>query len=217
MNIIFSSPSLDDLIRLLKAWRFWVLGALAGAVLGTAIFYIAPPPYRARATVNVDFNLEEAWPDEVDRQQFYYLERETRKLVEIAWSDAVMQTVADANGVNISTLRGEALSLSQPAEAGWHFYADDRDPARAEALASTWALAFTKGAQADIGEQDGLNAFIRVDAAQVENLPVYRSVSQGTYILSGALGFLAISILLILLFKPDKDVPSGVLAAEKNG
>jgi len=202
MNFLFSPPSLDDFIRLLKAWRFWVLGALAGALLGTAIFYIAPPPYRARATVNVDFNLEEAWPEDVDRQQFYYLERETRKLKEIAWSDDVMQVVADANGVGVSTLRDELLSLSQPAEAGWHFYADDRNPARAEALASTWALAFTEQAQADLAEQTGLNSYIRVDAAQVDDLPVYRSVSQGTYLLSGALGFLALSALLILFFKP---------------
>lgn len=202
MNFLFSPPSLDDFIRLLKAWRFWVLGALAGALLGTAIFYIVPPPYRARATVNVDFNLEEAWPEDVDRQQFYYLERETRKLKEIAWSDDVMQVVADANGVGVSTLRDELLSLSQPAEAGWHFYADDRNPARAEALASTWALAFTAQAQADLAEQTGLNSYIRVDAAQVENLPIYRSVSQGTYLLSGALGFLALSALLILFFKP---------------
>ena len=126
MNYIFSPPSLDDLIRLLRAWRFWALGALAGALLGTVIFYVAPPPYRARATVNVDFNLEEAWPEESDRQQFYHLERETRKLKEIAWSDDVMQVVADANGVDVATLRDEVLSLSQPAEAGWHFNADDR-------------------------------------------------------------------------------------------
>ena len=107
MNLLFSPPSLDDLIRLLKAWRFWVLGALAGALLGTALFYLAPPPYRARATVNVDFNLEEAWPEETDRQQFYYLERETRKLEEIAWSDAVMQEVSQASGVGVSALRGD--------------------------------------------------------------------------------------------------------------
>ncbi|MGD8406210.1 MAG: hypothetical protein PVJ21_21320 [Anaerolineales bacterium] len=204
MNWIFSPPSLDDLIRLFKAWRFWVMGALAGALLGTVLFYIAPPPYRARATVNVDFNLEEAWPDEVDRQQFYYLERETRKLMEIAWSDDVMQVIADANGVDVSTLRDEVLSLSQPAEAGWHFYADDRDPARAEALASTWALAFTDQAQTEMAEQVGLNSFVRVDAAQVVNLPVHRSVSQGTYLLSGAIGFLALSALLVLFFKPRK-------------
>jgi hypothetical protein len=204
VNWLFIPPSLDDLIRLLKAWRFWVLGALAGALLGTAFFYIVPSPYRARATVNVDFNLEEAWPDEVDRQQFYYLERETRKLEEIAWSDDVLQVVSDANGVDVRTLRDEALSLSQPAEAGWHFYADDRDPGRAEALASTWALAFTEQANSEMGEQVGLNSFVRVDAAQVENLPVNRSVSQATYMLSGAVGFLALSALLVLFFKPKQ-------------
>jgi len=204
MNIIFSPPSLDDLIRLLKAWRFWVLGALVGAVLGTAIFYIAPPPYRARATINVDFNLEEAWPEEAERQQFYYLERETRKLEEIARSDDVIQVVADTNGVSVLTLRDGVLSLSQPAEAGWHFYADDHDPARAESLASTWALAFAEQAQAEMAEQVGLNSFVRVDAVQVESLPVYRSVSQGIYLLSGTVVFLALSALLVLFIKPRK-------------
>jgi len=202
MNWLFSPPSLDDFIRLLKAWRFWVLGVLIGAVLGTTLFYLAPPPYRARATVNVDFNLEEAWPEETDRQQFYYLERETRKLEEIAWSDTVMQSVAEASGMDVSTLREEVLSLSQPAEAGWHFYADDRDKKRAESLASTWALAFTKQAQAHIAAQTDLNSFVRLDAAQVDDLPVYRRASQGIYLLSGSVGFLALSALLVLFFKP---------------
>jgi capsular polysaccharide biosynthesis protein len=202
MNLLFSPASLDDLIRLLKAWRFWVLGALVGTLLGAALFYVVPPPYRARATVNVDFNLEEAWPEETDRQQFYYLERETRKLEEIAWSDQVMQAVADASGMNISTLRGQVLSLSQPAEAGWHFYADDRDPGRAESLASTWALTFAEQAQADMASQVGLNSFVRVDAAQLQDLPVYRRVSMGTYLLSGLVGFLILSALLVLFVKP---------------
>ena len=202
MKLLFSHPSLDVLIRLLKAWRFWVLGALAGALLGGAIFYIAPPPYRARATVNVDFNLEEAWPEDTDRQQFYYLERETRKLEEIAWSDRVMQIVANASGMDVSTLRSEVLSLSQPAEAGWHFYADDRDPKKAESIASAWALAFTEQAQADMAAQVGLNEFARLDAAQVEDLPISRSVSLGMYLLSGSVGFLVLSVLVILFFKP---------------
>jgi pimeloyl-ACP methyl ester carboxylesterase len=204
MNFLFSPPSLDDLIRLLKAWRFWVLGALVGALLGTALFYIAPPPYRARATVNVDFNIEEAWPEETDRQQIYYLEREARKLVEIAWSDAVMQTIADATSVDAAQLRYETLSLSQPGEAGWRFYADDSDRARAEAIASAWALAFTQQAQADMAEQVGLNALVRVDAVQVVNLPVSRKVSKASYVMSGAVGFLALSALLVLFIKPKK-------------
>jgi pimeloyl-ACP methyl ester carboxylesterase len=203
MNFFFSPPSLDDLVRLLKAWRFWVVGALAGALLGAALFSIAPPPYRARATVNVDFNLEEAWPQDTDRQQFYYLERETRKLEEIAWSDDVMQVVADASGGDVSTLRNDVLLLSQPAEAGWHFYADDRDPRRAELLASAWALAFTEQAQADMAAQAGMSEFVRVDAAQVDDLPVYRSISQSVYLLSGSIGFLALSALLVLFVRPE--------------
>src|SRR3990172_8712176 len=202
MNWLFSAPSIDALTRLLKAWRFWSVGALAGAVLGTALFYVAPPPYRARATVNVDFNLEEAWPQETDRQQFYYLERETRKLEEIAWSDEMMRVVADASGLDVSVLRKDVLRLSQPAEAGWHFYADDRDPERAESLAATWAQAFTEQAQADMAAQVGLNPFVRVDAVQVEDLPVYRRVSRGTYLLSGSVGFLMVSALLVLFVKP---------------
>ena len=215
MNFLFSPPSLDDLVRLLKAWRFWVLGTLVGALLGAVIFYVTPPPYRARATVNVDFNLEEAWPEDVDRRQFYYLERETRKLEEIAWSDDVLQVVADANSLDVAALRDGVLSLSQPAEAGWHFYADDHDPTRAESIASTWALAFTEGAQGELAEQVGLNSFIRLDAAQVDDLPVYRRISQSTYLLSGSIGFLALSVLLVLFFKPNKDAPGGVPAAEE--
>jgi capsular polysaccharide biosynthesis protein len=202
MNLLLSPPSIDDLVRLLKAWRFWILGALTGAVLGAALFFIAPPPYRARATVNVDFNLEEAWPQETDRQQFYYLERETRKLEEIAWSDAVMQSVADATGLDAATLRQKVLSLSQPAEAGWHFYADDHDPIRAESIASTWALAFTEQAQGKMAAQVGLNSFIRLDATQVEDLPISRSVSQSAYLLSGSVGFLILGAFLILFIKP---------------
>lgn len=62
MTWLFSSPSLDDLARLLKAWRFWSIGVLIGGLIGAAVYYIAPPPYRAHAIVLVDFNLEEAWP-----------------------------------------------------------------------------------------------------------------------------------------------------------
>src|SRR5262247_867639 len=97
MKILLSPPSLDDLIRLLKAWRFWSLGALIGGLIGAAFFYIVPPPYRAHAVVLVDFNLEQAWPQDTDRQQFYYLERETRKLEVIASSDAVLDGILHVN------------------------------------------------------------------------------------------------------------------------
>lgn len=143
MNFIFEPPSSDDLTRLLKAWRFWLLAALLGGLVGAAIYFIAPPAYRARAVVQIDFNIEEAYKPTQDKQSFYYLEREVRKLEDLAYSDAVMQPVADqVGGVTVEELREGKLLLSQPGEAGWHFFAEDRDPQRAKALASAWASAF---------------------------------------------------------------------------
>jgi capsular polysaccharide biosynthesis protein len=200
MSALFSPPSSDDLIRLLKAWKFWVLGAVVGALIGAAVYYVAPPDYRARATVSVDFNLEEAWPKETDRQQFYYLERETRKLEEIAVSDEVLDAVASSQQVPVEELRSGKLKLSQPAEAGWHFYADDRNPEHARALAASWAISFTEQVQEKVAHSQGLNSFIEVDATQVETLPVGRSVSLSVYLISGAVAFLALSALGFLFF-----------------
>lgn len=197
MRFLLSSPSLDDLIRLLKAWRFWVLGALIGSVLGATVYFIFPPEYRARATVNVDFNFEEAFPTNTDRQDFYYLEREARKMVELAWSDDVLSQLHEP----LEELRGGKLNLSQPAESGWHFYADDRDPQKAEALASAWAIAFAEKAQAEI-EAGNLNEFIRLEVTQSQGLPKERSISISAYLLTGASGFLLLMVLVVLFIKP---------------
>ena len=203
MKNIFSSPSLDDLINLLKAWRFWVLGALFGAVIGAAIYYIAPPQYRARATVNVDFNLEQAWPKDVDRQQFFYLDREARKMVEIAWSDDVMSQLSSEFAIPVQDLRGGKLLLSQPADAGWHFFADDSDPKTAEALASAWANAFSIKVQAGIDAGD-INEFVRLEVIQSENLPTERRTPLSGYLLSGSFGFLTLAVFVILFIKPKE-------------
>jgi len=201
MTWLFSPPSFDDLARLLKAWRFWSIGVLIGGLIGAAAYYVAPPPYRAHATVLVDFNLEEAWPKETDRQQFNYLERETRKLEEIAVSDTVMESVAGNDRQNtVTELRDEKLSLSQPAEGGWHFYAEDNDPQRAEELASTWASAFATQVMAQVASAQGLNAFIEVSVTQAANLPVERSVLLSTYLFTGVIGFLALAAILVLFF-----------------
>jgi capsular polysaccharide biosynthesis protein len=196
MNLVLSSPSLDDLIRLLKAWRFWVLGAIIGLAIGAAFYYIAPPPYRAKATVNVDFNFEESFPTNTDRQDFYYLERESRKMVELAWSDDVLNEL----NIPVEELREGKLSLSQPAEAGWHFYADDQDPQKAEELASAWANAFAEKAQTEI-QVGNLNEFIKLEVTQSANLPKERSLPLSNYLLAGASGFLLLSVFIGLFLK----------------
>lgn len=201
MHWLFSSPSIDDLIRLLKAWRFWSVGALIGALLGAGAYYIAPPPYRAHAIVLVDFNLEQAWPEETDRQQFYYLERETRKLKEIAWSDMVMGLVVETVGdITTEELRSGTLSLSQPAEGGWNFYADDKDPERAAALASAWSQVFVEQVRLRTMMLEGPNEFIEATRTQTAQTPRGRSLSLSTYLFTGAIIFLAVSSFFVLFF-----------------
>lgn len=201
MHWLFSPPSMDDLIRLLKAWRFWSVGALAGALIGGAVYYIAPPPYRTHATVLVDFNLEQAWPQETDRQQFYYLERETRKLEEIAWSDVVMEAIAETVGdVTTQELRSGKLSLGQPAEGGWHFYVDDENPERAATLASRWAQVFVEQVRFQVGSTEGMSSFIEANQTQAAQTPRDRSLSISTYLFVGAVAFLAVASFFVLFF-----------------
>lgn len=196
MNLLLTPPSLDDLIRLLKAWRFWVLSAIIGSAIGAVFYYIVPPPYRAKATVNVDFNFEQAFPVNTDRQDFYYLERETRKMVELAWSDEMLAQL----NAPVEELRNGKLHLSQPAEAGWHFYADDADPQKAEELASAWANAFVEKVQAEI-QAGNLNEFIKLEVTQSANLPKERSVSISNYLLAGAGGFVVVGVFFILFIR----------------
>jgi len=137
-------PSQDDLIQVLQAWRVWLLAAIIGALLGSAIYAIVPPKYRAQATVTVDHNLEQAWSDaDTERDLMTYLSRETQKVMQVAWDDATLQMVVAQNpSVSISSLRSGVLQLSQPSDGAWHFWAVDRDAGRAARLASTWASAF---------------------------------------------------------------------------
>jgi capsular polysaccharide biosynthesis protein len=205
MNL-FSPPSLDDLIRLLKAWRFWSLGALLGGLIGLAVYYVVPPPYRAHAVVLVDFNLEEAWPQETDRQQFYYLERETRKLEEIAYSDAVLDGIVRTTpGITLEELRSGMLLLSQPAEGGWNFYVDDADPSRAASVASAWTTQFTEQVHAQVASADSLNSFIEANATRRGAVPAERSISMSLYIFVGAVLLLMIGSIVVLFFgRPDR-------------
>lgn len=226
---LLTPPNLDDFLRLLRAWRFWLVGALIGGALGAAVYSVIPPDYRARATVVVDFNAEQAWPVGSDKEMFYFLERETRKLEEVAWADATLQKVADVTGSSLLELRTAKLELGQPQDGGWHFYATDADPGVAAALASVWARTFAEstlvGAANDISlaaarkaletnPQDaqllarvselesksiGITPEIQLSVAQAEEIPVSRKTGQGTYVLAGAVIFLTLSAFLILL------------------
>jgi hypothetical protein len=143
-ELLMRSPSQNDLIQVLQAWRIWLLTTLIGALIGYALFLIFPPDFRARATINVDQNLEQAWPKaDTERELMTYLSRETQKLVELAWSDATLQMVVDQNpDTSISKLRSGVLQLSQPSDGAWHFWANNPDAEKATWLASAWAKAF---------------------------------------------------------------------------
>ena len=197
---VLAPPTTDELTRLLKAWRFWLVGAMLGAFAGAAVYYVAPPPYRARATVNVDFHLEQAWPQNTDREQFYYLERETRKLEEIAQSDIVLMALTKADpGVTADQMRAGKIQLSQPGNGGWHFFADDRDPARAAVLASAWAQAFVDQVHHEVTSAGGgLEPYITASAAQLDYLPAGRAVPAGVYMLAGAALALTLASIAVL-------------------
>jgi hypothetical protein len=230
MQTILTPPTFNDLYRLLRAWRLWLLGALLGGLLGMAVYAIFPPEYRARATIVVDFNAEQAWPVDSDKELFYYLEREARKLQEVAWADDTLQKVADETGVSAQQLRAAKLELSQPRDGAWHFYAYDPDSVLAVKLAAAWAQAFAAQTRAGIQtaiELDaarkaleanptdealktavarlqtqslGITPELQISPAQVQNLPVSRKTGLGTYLLAGMIIFWVAGSLLVLMF-----------------
>jgi hypothetical protein len=194
-------PQFEDLITLLRAWRFWLTSVLMGAAIGGLVFYVFPPQYRARASALVDFHMEQAWPQNTDREQFYYLERETRKLEALAWSDAVLQDVAGrVPGVSLAEMRTGKLVLSQPGNGPWHFYAYDRNAAQAASLAGSWSQAFASHVSAAVasGTFAELESFITVEATETQGLSAARSPAFSTYALAGALVVPALSFLFSL-------------------
>jgi len=166
VNGLLYVDSHDSIVRVLQSWRLWIIGAIIGTLIATVVYAVFPPPYRARAIVVVDHNLEEAW-EFGSGQLFYFLGRETRKLQELAWSDEVMQLVADRVGdVSVRELRDEILHLSQPEDGGWHFFADSQDPERAEQIASAWAEVFYEQTYAAVEISAELEA-MRVEINEV--------------------------------------------------
>jgi hypothetical protein len=236
MKNLLVPASLSDLTRLLRAWRFWVLGALVGGLAGAAFYYVKPPDYRARATVVVSFNMEKSWPNKPDNELFYYLDRESRKVQEIAWTDATLQQVAGQTGLTVSELRSGKLELSQPQDGAWHFYASDPSAQNARSLAAAWAQVFTSQVQQGIQNAVRLEAArtalaasptdlklqaeiqnleasslaitpeLQVALAQSKDLTASRKNSLGVYVAAGAGLLLALACFGILFFRGSRDL-----------
>ena len=199
---LIKPPKSEELMRLLSAWRVWVAGAIVGAVVAALVYVFAPPQYRAQATVLVDQNVEQVIPVErTDLLISIYLQRETDKLVELAWSDQVLSQLSVKTGIPVSGLRDGRLYLSQPGEGGWHFLASAPDPETAKAIASAWAESFVEVVQA---KPAGISTLLEINFTQGQDLLVKRAVSVGVYIFGGAL--LGVVLLAFgLLFFDRKD------------
>jgi len=182
---LMKSPKSEEILRLLMAWRVWIAGATVGAVLATLVYIVSPPLYRAQATVLVDQNVEQVIPKERDELSINtYLQRETDKLVILAWSDQVLSQLSKDTGTSVAGLRDGRLYLSQPSDGGWHFLADAPDPDSASAMASAWASSFVEVIKT---KPAGISTFLEINFTQGQDLPVKRAVSAGVYIFGGAL------------------------------
>ncbi len=160
-----SIPNRDQVSRALTAWPILLAAALIGALLGAAMYQLNPPPYRTEARVVLDQNLEAAVPVGNDRDVFYFLERETQKLEELAWSDTVLAKVSEKVGfASISELRGGMLQLSQPHDGGWRFYGINKMPGNSKELAAAWVEAFTSEVRSSVAASIELES-IRAELA----------------------------------------------------
>lgn len=197
-KLMLKPPAYDDLLHLLAAWRVWIGGAVLGAAIASIVYLVAPPLYRAQATVLVDQNVEQVIPVEAtDLRKFNYLQRETDILVVIAWADQTLSRVTVKTGLPLAQLRDGRLQLSQPSDGGWHFLADASSPAAASALASAWAGAFVDELQS---KPAGISALLEINFTQQQDLPITRSVSLGIYVFCGALLGITLLALGLLFF-----------------
>ncbi len=150
-RVLFRPPSVEDLTRVLLAWR-WLLGmSVLGMLAGAAYAWWWPAPVRARAEIVVDYNLEEALPRGTDRRLFYFLSRENKKLLSLAWSDDVLAAVAEVSGYSVDALRQAGiLALYDERDGRWHFWATAPTASQARTWVATWARAFVDTARAKI-------------------------------------------------------------------
>jgi hypothetical protein len=203
MKWLFRSPSFDEVVQLLAAWRIWLLGALLGGIAAILVYIFIPPSYRAQVTLLIDHNIEQVIPEEEeDTRRFYYLQEENDKLIQVVWSDQVLEKVSSQTGILVEELRADYLHLSQPGDGGWHLLADSRDPREAQAIASAWGHAFFDTL---VQGGPGINPIMEFDLVQVDFLEANRSVAWGVYLFFGSIAGSAMLALFILFFhRKDK-------------
>lgn len=208
-------------------WVLWLIAMLLGALIGAIVSFATPVKFRAQATVVVDFNIEETWETSPDNEIFYFLDREARKLEELAWADETLEKVATNTGLTMAALRAGVLELGHPKDGGWHFYASSNDPKIAQNLAGSWANAFVENAHTAIEVENrlatitnnlemspgdaalsqeklileamskGLLAGTHVSISQTESLPIETLDGSANFILAGAL----IGLMLALVWE----------------
>lgn len=202
MKWLLNSPSFEDFLRLLAAWRLWLVGAFLGGLTATLAYFISPPPYRAQATLLVDYNVENVIPRlEYDSNRFYYLQQENDKLIQVAWSDGVLESVSSRTGVPVPDLRAGILNLSQPGDGGWHLMAESPDPQEAASLAAAWAFVFYEALQEGGA---GISPVMESSLVQGDDPTVTRSIPMGAYIFFGSLaGAVSLAILTLFFYRKD--------------
>ncbi len=145
MKKLLDPPNSSNVSAILQAWKLLLIAFMAGGLLGLACYGLFPPKYRAAAIVVINPNLEKVFPDSPDKEIFYFLERETNRLEELAFSDVVLERVLyELDGVSLQHLRKNLLQLSQPSDGGWRLYGIANEPEQARKLANLWADSFTK-------------------------------------------------------------------------
>jgi hypothetical protein len=140
------------------------------------------------------------------------------------------KVAGEVGNVSGSDLRSGILELSEPADGGWHFYANDPSATRAEQMASVWAKTFMtevrsgietavaldaarKALEANPTDEEllswvseletwslGITPELQISPAQISDLNPQRRVGVANYIFAGAVLLMAISALSILFF-----------------
>lgn len=146
----------EEILRLTHSWHLPLIAFLLGALLGWGASFLLPTPYRAESGLNVMYNSDALFrnPDDYKNWQMNSLEL-------FVVSDRVLEATLRRlrtedpywESVNPADLRPSLHAYWRNA-GRWRLVAEDRDPARAEAVVRAWGEASleevqnaTRGAQ----------------------------------------------------------------------